>query len=94
VKKLCVLLLCGLAGCGGPNFRNVGISRDVVISTDSVESYATKHGVSNAEAAEALAQLKNESDRRRTKEHAAKYGISEEEAKRQLQHAGSEGNSD
>jgi len=94
VKKLFVLLLCGLAGCGGPKFRNVAIGRDFVITTDSIERYATKHGVSNAEAAEALAQLKSEFDHRRTKDHAAKYGISEEEAERQLRFAANEGNSD
>jgi hypothetical protein len=54
---------------------------------ESVDAYAELHGVTKAEA---RAQLQADSIRRGIEEHAAKYGISEDEAKRQLEYAASQ----
>ncbi len=75
-------LLVVVAGCAGPTFTNLG--NGVGVPAESIEKYATEHGVTRAEA---RSQLRKQSDDNRIQEHAAKYGISEEQAKRQIEHA-------
>ena len=82
MRYLTVLLLVVVAGCAGPTFTNLG--NGVAVPAESIETYATEHGVTRAEA---RSQLRRQSDDNRIKEHAAKYGITEEQAKRQLEHA-------
>jgi len=82
MRCLCVVLFGIVVGCGGPTFTNLG--NGVAVPLESIDKYASEHGVTRAEA---RAQLRIETDNRRTNDHAAKYGISDEEAKRQLEHA-------
>jgi hypothetical protein len=77
-----MFLLAIVAGCARPTFTNLG--NGVAVPVESIKNYATEHGVSHAAAA---AQLRIESDDRRIKEHAAKFGITVEEAERQIEHA-------
>jgi len=76
-----VLFLVGVLGCGGHVFTNLG--NGVGVPSESIAEYAARHGVTGAEA---RAQMRIESDRERIREHAEKYGLSLEEAQRQLQH--------
>ena len=82
MRCLCVVLFGIVVGCGGPTFTNLG--NGVAVPFESIDKYASEHGVTHAEA---RAQLRIETDNRRINDHAAKHGISEEEAKRQLEHA-------
>lgn len=81
LTAICLGLAC-LTGCGGPTFTNLGNS--VAVPSESIEDYATVPGISRTEA---RTRLREASDRRRIAEHAETYGISQEEAKRQLDHA-------
>ena len=89
MRYLCVVLLGIVVGCGGPAFTNLG--NGVGVPFESIDKYASEHGVTRAEA---RAQLRIESDNRRANDHAVKYGISNEEAKRQLEHATNQQGSD
>ena len=82
MRYLTLPLLVVVAGCAGPTFTNLG--NGVGVTAESIEKYATEHGVTRAEA---RSQLRKQSDDKRIKEHAAKYGITEEQAKRQIEHA-------
>jgi diaminopimelate decarboxylase len=82
MRYLCVVLFGIVVGCGGSTFTNLG--NGVAVPFESIDKYASEHGVTRAEA---RVQLRIESDNRRTNDHAVKYGISDEEAKRQLEHA-------
>lgn len=82
MRYLGVVLFGVVIGCGGPTFTDLG--NGVAVPLESIEKYASEHGVTRAEA---RAQLRIATDDRKTNDHAAKYGISDEEAKRQLEHA-------
>ena len=82
MRYLCVVLFGIVVGCGGPTFTNLG--NGVAVPLESIDEYASEHGVTRAEA---RVQLRIATDNRKTNDHAAKYGISDEEAKRQLEHA-------
>lgn len=85
MRYLTLLLLVVVAGCARPTFTDLG--NGVAVPVESIESYATDHGVSRAEA---RSQLRQKSDDDRVKEYAAKYGIPPNEAKRQIEHAASQ----
>lgn len=91
MTKLSVLLVCAIAGCGGPTFRNVGVGRNEAVPSESIDRYASEHGITKDEA---TIQLRAQIEASRIEDYAAKYGITEKEAKRQLEHAASTGNSD
>lgn len=85
MRYLIVLLLNVVAGCAGPTFTDLG--NGVAVPAESIERYATEHGVTRAEA---RLKLRKSSDDNRAKEHAAKCGIAEEQANRQIEHAANE----
>ncbi len=72
-----------LVGCGGPTFTNLG--NGVGVPSEAIADYATANGLTHDVA---RARMRVESDQRRIVEHAKEYGISNEEAKEHLEHAG------
>lgn len=82
MKYIVIVLFCFLSGCSGPTFTNLG--NGVAVPVESIDRYAAENGLTPAQA---QTQLRRESDQRRVKEHAAKFGISEAEANRQLDHS-------
>ena len=69
-------------GCGSRNFTNLG--NGVAVPSGSIANYAEANGLTRDEA---LARMRDESEQRRIAEHADKYGVSNQEAKEQLEHA-------
>lgn len=84
MKGLMLCLLTAVLGCSGRTFTNLG--NGVGVPSESIDNYAKEHGVTPAQA---RAHFRSESDAQRIKDQATKFGISEEEAKRQLEHAAS-----
>ncbi len=82
MKYVALILFCIISGCSVPTFTNLG--NGVAVPVNSIDKYASEHGVTHAEA---RAQLRSDSDNRRIKEHSARFGISEIEAKRQIEHS-------
>ena len=82
MKYFCLLLCCVALGCGA---ANVGVARGTV-SSQEIDRYVAEHDVTQGEA---RAMLQAELDRQMVAEHAAKYGVSEEDAERQLEYAAS-----
>ena len=72
-----------LGGCRGPTFIDLG--NGVGVPSESIDNYASAKGITRAEA---RVRLRVESDQQRIADHAKKYEISHEEAKKQLEHAG------
>ena len=64
--------------------RLQNLGNGVAVPVETLNEYAQEHEVTRPEA---LALLKAESDVRRIQEHADTYGISEDEARRELEHA-------
>ncbi len=88
------ILFASVLGCNGRTFKNVGLGRDrtftnigngVGIPAESIEDYARAHGVSRGEA---RVQMRAQSDERRITEHAKKYGLTMEQAMKQLKFSG------
>ena len=82
MRILIVALFALALGCNGPTFSDLG--NGVGVPTESINAYAVEHGITRADARN---RLRADSDARRIKEHATKYGISEDEARRQLETA-------
>lgn len=82
------LFICCLVvviGCGGRTFRNVGIGRsNIGVSSASIEDYATRHGITREQAVQ---RMRTEAEQNHIADHAEKYGISQVEAKAQLEFA-------
>jgi len=83
MRILVVALFAFALGCNSPNFTNLG-RNGVGVPPESINALAVENGATHAEARE---QLRVDSDARQVKEHAMKYGISEVEARRQLETA-------
>jgi hypothetical protein len=79
-----VVVMAAMLGCTAPTFTDLG--NGVGVPVESIDEYARSRGVSRAQA---RAQMRAESDAERLRKHAEKYGVSVEEARRQLEHAGS-----
>ena len=82
MKRSVVVCASLLVGCGGPTFTNLG--NGVGVPVETLNEYAQEHEVTRAEA---RVLLKAELDARRIQEHADTHGISEDETRRQLEHA-------
>jgi hypothetical protein len=82
MRILVVALFAFAFGCNGPTFSNLG--NGVGVPPESINAYAVEQDVAQAEA---RTRLRVDSDAQRIKEHAMKYGISEDEARRQLETA-------
>lgn len=82
---LCICFLVAVIGCGGPTFRNIGIGRNNIgVSPASIDAYPTRHGLTHEQAVQ---RMRTEAEQNRIAEHAEKYGISQVEAKAQLEFA-------
>lgn len=82
MRSITLLLLVVVSGCSGPTFTNLG--NGVAVPSESIDRYANEHGITRAEA---RLKLREKSDDDRVKEHAAKHGISLEDAKQQIEDA-------
>ena len=79
---LMFLAMILLVGCAGRTFTDLG--NGVGVPSGSIADYAEAHGLTHAEA---RTRMRDESDQQRIGEHAEKYGVSEDEAKEQIEHA-------
>jgi hypothetical protein len=80
-KSVLLAFAVATAGCADRCFTNLGNGTGVPAGT--VQRYADQNGVSPQQARQAL---RAQDDARRVREHAEKYGITLEEADRQIQH--------
>ena len=80
---VCLFATLVLVGCGGRVFTNLG--NDVAVPSETIDALTRERGITRAEA---RALLREESDKQRIAEHAETYGVSLDEAKEQLEHAG------
>ena len=79
---LCIVGLLAAIGCGGPTFRNIGVGRDSIgVSTQAIDAYAARHGVTHEQAVQEMHRAHQQD---RIAQHAAKYGISAQQAEAQL----------
>ena len=81
-KWVLLALLVVTTGCADRCFTDLGNGTGVPAAT--IQRHAAQNGVSPQQARLAL---RAQDDARRAREHAEKYGISLEEAERQIQHA-------
>ena len=80
--RVLVVFLALACGCAGRTFTQLG--NGVAVPVESIAEYAETHGISRAEA---RIRMRAESDVQRIEAHAAKYGVTIEEATIQLQRA-------
>ncbi len=91
--KLVVVFSCGIImGCGGPIFNRGNVSDKLVhigygktVSRDSINDFAKKQGVTRDEA---VVTLRERELSRQAVEHAKQYGISEADARKQVDYGG------
>jgi hypothetical protein len=85
MKYTTVALFCLLVGCSRPVFT--GLGNGVLVPRESIDKYAAENGLTIDQA---RTELRREIDANRVKDHSVKFGVTEAEAKRQLDYAASQ----
>ncbi|QDU54275.1 hypothetical protein [Aeoliella mucimassa] len=78
------LVMVSTLGCTGPMFTNVGVGRNYGVRENYVQKYAERHNITYEQAIE---EVRDKTEQAAIAEHAEKYGISAEEARKQLGYA-------